>query len=59
MLDSVLPIELLVEGILIAGLGDSFLYVDTWRIPLLLDPFHSTADLLSGLGFTVLVLVFI
>lgn len=33
--------------------------MDTWRIPLLLDPFHSTADLLSGLGFTVLVLMFI
>lgn len=32
--------------------------MDTWRICLLLNPSYSTPDL-SGLGFTVLVLVFI
>lgn len=47
-----------VEGILIVGFGD-LLYVDIWRIRLLLDPSHSTPDLFSGLGFAVLVLVFI
>lgn len=33
--------------------------MDTWKIRLLLDLSHSTPDLLSGLGFAVLVPVFI
>lgn len=33
--------------------------MDTWRIRLVLDISHSTPDLLYGLGFAVLVLVFI
>lgn len=33
--------------------------MDTWRIRLHSDPSHSTPDLLSALGFAVVVLVFI